>query len=440
MVLPIPKVPISGEDVDIQRVNTEVDDWKDFCENTVLRQNKWTPPDSLTCRFANAFANASLDFVFGTRAFAQTAMCLVNVKSCVLNEFFDAQSGHSDDDSSANVSLDEDATLKSTMDSSKIAKLPPDRSPMTEDMVEEFSRYLSSLDDGESRVQAQLDVLSSDMQAFKAANPKCCIEDFIRWHSPKDWDEEKECLSERMQLQDNAWVKCWNEAMPIPVVNQTRLFNESKVAEEILSMLENANVQQMVELLLPVLFTSAVLQVIHKGKSISNLLDKDLLVHSVCRANKSGLRDDYMEALKHLKAAEILFSRYSSLWNKLRTYKSDDAVAEQPTESDLLEFITLLIEDATSKRETVDRNVISRGVPIFGASTSPLGNAVRTMLERYSIPGGLLPPPYRKQYIMRWSVPRPSANSRELPQRLFASIEQDEFRLCGSFLEDTVYT
>ena len=29
--------------------------------------------------------------------------------------------------------------------------------------------------------------LSSDMQAFKAANPGCCIEDFVRWHSPKDW-------------------------------------------------------------------------------------------------------------------------------------------------------------------------------------------------------------------------------------------------------------
>ena len=29
--------------------------------------------------------------------------------------------------------------------------------------------------------------LASDMAAFKAANPGCCIEDFVRWHSPKDW-------------------------------------------------------------------------------------------------------------------------------------------------------------------------------------------------------------------------------------------------------------
>lgn len=38
---------------------------------------------------------------------------------------------------------------------------------MTEDMVDEYARYLSSLDDGDARVQAQLDVLCSDMQAFK---------------------------------------------------------------------------------------------------------------------------------------------------------------------------------------------------------------------------------------------------------------------------------
>ena len=24
-------------------------------------------------------------------------------------------------------------------------------------------------------------------QAFKAANPLCVLEDFIRWHSPRDW-------------------------------------------------------------------------------------------------------------------------------------------------------------------------------------------------------------------------------------------------------------
>ncbi|VDM81127.1 unnamed protein product [Strongylus vulgaris] len=227
---------------------------------------------------------------------------------------------------------------------------------MTEDMLDEYTRYLSSLDDGDSRTRAQLDVLCSDMQAFKAANPKCCLEDFIRWHSPKDWIEEEECLSERMQLPDNTWVK-----------------------------------------------------------------------------------DDYVEALKLIKSTELLFVQYSSLLNKLTIGESDDSLVEAPNPEELYKFIIALIEDATSKRDE-DRIVISRGVPIFGASNGTLGNAVRRMLERQDVKNGLLPSPSRKQYTIRWSVPRPTANSRVVPQRLFASIEQDEFRLCGAFTEDTVYT
>ena len=48
------------------------------------------------------------------------------------------------------------------------------------------------------RRQQQSPSLISDMSAFKvlycclmmivqAANPRCTIEDFIRWHSPNDW-------------------------------------------------------------------------------------------------------------------------------------------------------------------------------------------------------------------------------------------------------------
>ncbi|CAG2069452.1 unnamed protein product, partial [Timema podura] len=33
--------------------------------------------------------------------------------------------------------------------------------------------------------------LLSDMESFKAANPGACLEDFIRWYSPRDWIEEE---------------------------------------------------------------------------------------------------------------------------------------------------------------------------------------------------------------------------------------------------------
>ena len=33
----------------------------------------------------------------------------------------------------------------------------------------------------------QGDLLASDMSAFKAANPGAVLEDFVRWHSPREW-------------------------------------------------------------------------------------------------------------------------------------------------------------------------------------------------------------------------------------------------------------
>ncbi|KHN71487.1 Rab3 GTPase-activating protein catalytic subunit [Toxocara canis] len=62
-----------------------------------------------------------------------------------------------------------------------------ERCPMTEDMLEKHVNTLSSLDSAEARAKVHLDSLLSDMQAFKAANPGCIFEDFVRWHSPRDY-------------------------------------------------------------------------------------------------------------------------------------------------------------------------------------------------------------------------------------------------------------
>lgn len=42
-----------------------------------------------------------------------------------------------------------------------------DYGPMTEDMINKHTNYLSLLDDADLRTRAQLDILLSDMQAFK---------------------------------------------------------------------------------------------------------------------------------------------------------------------------------------------------------------------------------------------------------------------------------
>ena len=54
------------------------------------------------------------------------------------------------------------------------------------------------------RARVQGDLLCSDMSAFKAANPGCALGDFVRWHSPRDWEGDSSGggqLSARMQQQ-----------------------------------------------------------------------------------------------------------------------------------------------------------------------------------------------------------------------------------------------
>lgn len=60
----------------------------------------------------------------------------------------------------------------------------------TEDELESDADVMLKLGPG-SDLSSQMMSLSlqSDMESFKAANPRAKIEDFIRWYSPRDWIE-----------------------------------------------------------------------------------------------------------------------------------------------------------------------------------------------------------------------------------------------------------
>ena len=42
----------------------------------------------------------------------------------------------------------------------------------------------------ELRAKMQSTSFLSDMESFKAANPGSILSDFVRWHSPRDWEED----------------------------------------------------------------------------------------------------------------------------------------------------------------------------------------------------------------------------------------------------------
>lgn len=90
------------------------------------------------------------------------------------------------------------------------------------------------------------------MSAFKAANPDAIFEDFIRWHSPRDWEnDESEAsspsgtkglkndwpprgrLSQRMSEHGNMWRKIWNDASALPVSEQKPLLDPNREGEKV---------------------------------------------------------------------------------------------------------------------------------------------------------------------------------------------------------------
>ncbi|XP_062190340.1 uncharacterized protein LOC133893354 [Phragmites australis] len=113
--------------------------------------------------------------------------------------------------------------------------------------------------------------LLSDMQAFKATNPGCVLEDFVRWHSPPDWSEDCAArsttagegssrhgrLSDRMQTKEgNLWKELWAAAKPIPAVEQTPIYDEDLAVESIFDALEVIEPSKLFEQLLAVILSA----------------------------------------------------------------------------------------------------------------------------------------------------------------------------------------
>ncbi|KAJ6671009.1 RAB3 GTPASE-ACTIVATING PROTEIN CATALYTIC SUBUNIT [Salix viminalis] len=141
---------------------------------------------------------------------------------------------------------------------------------MTEDMHEERLQAVEAFGNSFSfSAQLEKDILSSDMSAFKAANPDAVFEDFIRWHSPGDWEngdnEESRPsktpatkglkddwppygrLSQRMSEQGNLWRKIWNDTPALPLYEQKPLLDHFREGEKILHYLETLRPHQLLE-------------------------------------------------------------------------------------------------------------------------------------------------------------------------------------------------
>ncbi|UJR36425.1 hypothetical protein I4U23_029148 [Adineta vaga] len=322
--------------------------------------------------------------------------------------------------------------------------------PATEDMLDEQTTVLTNLGSSEEatllRARMQSRSLLSDMESFKAANPLGTIEDFVRWYSPRDWIESEEIdkdgniqkhysLSPRMQLPDNLWTEVWQQARPIPVRRQKRLFDDGKEAEKILQKLSTITPGEVLEQLIPVLLhtvydritednmeesnVSALVETLHT-KAIHIIKGKD--------ERKMKLQQDYIE---YLTVIEQYICRFQSFKEKL--FPSD---LDQQEKEEMIRFITELHTRPEMPVKDAAKSRLGKRLTSMFTISKPSTNQANDILEvknQFMTPAG-------KEYILRASIARPSqARSRPSPQRMYCMLAQDEFRLCGAFSEDTTF-
>ncbi|XP_013865900.1 rab3 GTPase-activating protein catalytic subunit [Austrofundulus limnaeus] len=331
--------------------------------------------------------------------------------------------------------------------------------PMTEDQLEEHSEVLAKLGTSAEgthlRARMQSACLVSDMESFKAANPGCVLEDFVRWYSPRDYVENAEVdekgnqvmtgeLSARMKIPGNMWVEAWEISRVTPARRQKRLFDDTKEAEKVLHYLAMQKPGDLARHLLPCLLHAAIQKLKEEeSKGITTSVEKNIQ-HAVSQVNKllHSVNYDYKKLedfIKQLVEMETVITRARSLRAKFAVDEDDQGDATE----ELVTFVSSLLEEPEVVVMGAGQGLIGRIIHRLFSSAqraallSPLDEDVEPAGESRKVPD--FPPPAGREILLRTCVPRPAPYSKALPQRLFCVLMKDEFRLAGAFSSDTSF-
>ena len=330
-----------------------------------------------------------------------------------------------------------------------------DPAPLTEDQLAEQAEVMMQLgsDQAGTEVRARMQSanLLSDMESFKAANPGSVLADFVRWHSPRDWEEGRG-LSQRMKSEGNIWAGLWDQARAVPARRQRRLFDDTREAEKVVTFLTGLNPGDLTQMLLPTLLQAGhyrLLEACHDDTMVELHME---MVKQVVRLSRlqclpevrhykgvveSEDFDKRRQVAKQLSQmfwlAEMRISQSLSLRKKFVYDLAVLSVSDQERPDAVLEM---------------EKFVSSLGsgveVRVLGAARGPAGRLIQNMFresqqEEFPREEGL-PPPNTKQFIIRSLAPRPFPFSRPIPQRMYAKLCQGEFRVAGCFTVDRQYS
>jgi len=299
---------------------------------------------------------------------------------------------------------------------------------MTQIISEEIENQKTAEDKSTEQFKAQQmnkDLLKSDIQSFKAANPEGVFEDFVRWHSPRDFYEDENGsgtetgvtgrLSERFN-EDSDWTKIWNSssANPCPAYKQTRIFDETNSYLNLLEELKNYTLKD--------LFSSI------QGSLSSQIVNYMNLPYL---DNGYDLENDLLASVKEKEIFESL---------KMSLKKKFGDCCPQTDGCD-------------SENETLTKLSQKEIIKPIGGSHSKIGKRLLYFLSKSSYTNNhnqneALPPEYHKnlelpisrEFLLFVKAKYPSAmKSRSFLQKLYMRQDAREFRLAGSFTSDDTF-
>jgi len=327
--------------------------------------------------------------------------------------------------------------------------------PLTEDQLAEQAEVMMQLgsDQAGTEVRAKMQSanLLSDMESFKAANPGSVLADFVRWHSPRDWEEGKG-LSHRMKSEGNIWAGLWDQARAVPARRQRRLFDDTREAEKVVTFLTGLNPGDLAQILLPTLLQAGhyrLLEACHDDSMVDLHME---MVKLVVRISKLQC----LPEVKHYKGVventdfdkrRQVASQLSQLFWLAEMRISQSLSLRKKFVYDLA-VLSVSDQERPDAVKEMEKFVCSLGsgveVRVLGAARGPAGRLIQNMFresqqEEYPRDEGL-PPPSTKQFIIRSLAPRPFPFSRPVPQRMYARLGQGEFRIAGCFTVDRQYS
>lgn len=238
--------------------------------------------------------------------------------------------------------------------------------------------------------------LLSDMESFKAANLKGTFEDFIRWHSPRDWIDG--ALSPRMELPGNSWLVMWDKADPIPARKQKKLFDFNEEAAKIIKFFETRTIGEICDLTLSTLLHSILLKLESEGDVALEERFKKIHEHlKYTINNRENYGNGWGEVIQELSEMDGLINKAKKLSAKLN--------------SSGLEFCDIL---KLLNGEEVELGDFKRG-------------KLYDLLTTYCSFAEATGEPYKKDYVLK----------TEKTSQFMRAILHNGLTLCGAFSEET---